>query len=110
MAEFVRQASGICRTADQSRKRATEGLGEGEEGADPPTEMTALVSPVNTMVAELAALGEPKRAAAQIKAIISSFEVGTAFLEAHPSSPKVALSFAKADRLALGYGLSDCSI
>jgi hypothetical protein len=113
-AEFRKQAGAICENAQKERKEGQkEAVAKGEEaGSAEEAKVTteALLAPVRTMTAELSELGAPKGQEKQVQAIVAAFEAGIASLEANPTSPQAASAFAKADKLAIEYGLTDCVI
>lgn len=110
---FVEEASAICVEADEERQQGTDDLVDGDE-VDPSEEAEvvsdALVAPVQTMAEELGDLGPPKGDEKQVEAIVAAFEAGAAKAEADPVGSEAELPFAKANELALEYGLSDCTI
>jgi len=110
---FVEEANAICVEAEEERKQGTDDLVDGDE-VDPSEEAEvvseALVSPVQTMAEELGDLGPPKGDEKQVEAIVAAFEAGIAKAEADPVGSESGLPFAKANELALEYGLTDCTI
>lgn len=112
--EFARRANAICRNAAAQRREAQkEAIAKGEEVArseEAKVAMEALVAPVGSMTEELAELGAPKGEEKQVEAIIAAFEAGIESLEANPVSSHAATAFARADKLAVEYGLTDCVI
>jgi hypothetical protein len=111
--QFVREANAICADATAERASASKDLAasdgdggeaESEEAAD------ALVAPVRIMSDELADLQAPRGDARAVGAIVAAFEAGAAKVEADPVAPDVAFAFARADRLALEYGLAACLV
>lgn len=99
--------------AEEERKQGTDDLVNGDE-VDPSEEAEvvseALVSPVQAMAEELGDLGVPNGDEKQVEAIVAAFEAGVAKVEADPVGSESGLSFAKANELALEYGLTDCTV
>ncbi|HVQ57395.1 MAG TPA: hypothetical protein VMS60_00670 [Solirubrobacterales bacterium] len=110
---FVEEANAICVEAEQERKQGTEDLvddGDVDPSEEAEVVSEALVSPVQTMTEELGDLSPPKGDEKQVKAIVAAFEDGVAKVEADPVGAEEKLPFAKANELALEYGLTDCTI
>ncbi|HEX5610839.1 MAG TPA: hypothetical protein VFX45_12200 [Solirubrobacterales bacterium] len=108
--EFVMQANEICVEADEERKQASEDARDSSAG---PTEEVlavneALLEPVKSMVGDLEELGVPRGEEKRVGAVVSAFEAGVAKVEAPAVAPLDA--FAEANKLALAYGLTDCTI
>jgi hypothetical protein len=108
--QFVEQANAICRAAERERDAASKaGAEEGLKEADFVTE--AVLPSIQSMTDELGGLGAPKGDEEQVEAIVTAFEEGIEKLEEEPSVQGASdAAFAKANRLAEGYGLSDCQI
>jgi hypothetical protein len=113
-AAFVKQANGICARAQDERKKGTKEAASAASGVDESEEedalADALLEPVKTMTGELDDLGPPKKHEEQIGAIIAAFEDGTEKLETDLGSSQAPNAFAKADKLAVRYGLTACII
>jgi hypothetical protein len=110
---FVEEANAICVEAEEGRKQGTEDLvndGEVDSSEEAEVVSEALVSPVQTMTEELSDLGPPKGDEKQVEAIVAAFEAGVAKVETDPVGAEARLPFAKANELALEYGLMDCTI
>lgn len=110
---FVEEANAICVEAEEERKQGTEDL-VNDDDVDPSEEAEvvseALVAPVQTMTEELSDLGPPKGDEKQVEAIVAAFEAAVAKVEADPVGAEAKLPFAKANGMALEYGLTDCTI
>lgn len=111
-ATFVQQANAICVNANKERSQATKDLeDEGSGGADEATAGTeSLTAPVQAMAEEIGDLGAPKGDEKEVKAIVDAFEAGVVQLDEDPVGPGAASAFTKANEMAAGYGLSDCSV
>jgi hypothetical protein len=111
-ADFAKQANAICAKAEEERNKGSKELADKEVASPEEAEVAseALLGPVSTMTEELGELGPPKGDEKQVEAIISAFEAGLAKLEAEPTSERSAFAFAKANELALDFGLTSCTI
>jgi hypothetical protein len=111
--EFVKQANKSCLSAEEERKLHSEdlsGAGEGSLSEEEKEVTEALVAPVEAMTEELRGLGPPRDDAKEVKAIIAAFEAGIRRVEREPTGSGSVSAFAKANELALDYGLTDCTI
>jgi hypothetical protein len=113
---FVKQANEICAHATDEREAAMKDVfKEGSQGSsDEELEhyvSDAVVPPIQDMTDELDGLGVPKGEEKQVEAMLNDFETGIEKLESDPSSSLNPTDvFAKADKMALANGLTDCTI
>jgi hypothetical protein len=113
---FVKQGNEICVHATDEREAAMkEVFKDGSQGSsDEELEhyvSDAVVPPIQDMTDELDGLGVPKGEEKQVEAMLNDFEVGIEKLESDPSSSLNPTDvFAKAYKMALANGLTDCTI
>ncbi len=111
--QFVAQADGICASAKAEQEElgkefAEQGEADGSE--DPESVMQEILDPVAKMTDDLADLGPPVGQEKEVEAIIAAYEDGIAKLEAELAGEGTVSAFDKANELAEGYGLEDCTI
>lgn len=108
--QFVQQANSICKNAEAERNEAMREAVDGEpEAAEFVTE--AALPPVQQMTEELGDLGAPVGDQKEAQAIIGAFEAGIKKIEADPTDLTAGVgAFDHANKLALEYGLVDCTI
>jgi hypothetical protein len=116
--EFVKQANAICAKTNQELIKTSEdftkekNLSESSQPTDAQLgELTNLVMPaINQQVEELRALGAPAGDEAEVDAILSAVEVAIEEGEQDPATIYGADggAFARANRLAVAYGLEKC--
>jgi hypothetical protein len=109
---FAEQANTICRNAESEREKVvTEATEEGKDSDQASLVTEVALPPIQKMIEELKALTPPKGDEKKVQAIIAAFEKGVVELEANPADFAADVNaFAKADRLAEEYGLTDCGI
>jgi hypothetical protein len=113
-AEFTKQGNSICKNSAEEREAKTSEAAKEDKGGSEEEEFETFVAdaalpPIQDMTEELAGLGVPKGDEKEVEAMVVAFEVGVEKLEANPrtlSGP----AFAKADKLAEDYGLTECKI
>lgn len=116
--EFLKQANAICADTNQELIKTSEeftkekNLPENSRPTDAQLgELTKLVMPaINRQVEELRALGAPAGDEAEVNAILSAVEVA---MEEGEKDPATIFgvdggAFAKANRLAIDYGMEKC--
>lgn len=116
--EFLRQANAICAKANQELVKTSEdftkekNLSESNQPTDAQLgELTKLVMPaINRQVEELRALGAPAGDEAEVDAILSAVEGAIEEGEQDPAAIYGADggAFARANQLAVDYGLNKC--
>jgi len=111
---FVKQGNEICHRATEERKQGTKEAVAKAAEADASDEVQVftetLLAPVETMTEELGDLGPPKREEKQVEAIIAAFEGGTEKLEAEPGLAEAPSAYLEANKLAMRFGLTECTI
>jgi hypothetical protein len=108
-AEFIREATSICRSADSEQDKALRDAA----GGDPElSELTVdALSPVESMTEELGELNPPPGDTKEVNALIEALEAGAAKVKANPADPAISTTaFAEANDLAEAYGLAECIV
>lgn len=106
--QFVKEADEICTNAQKERAEQSDELRESDDSEE--EVMQKLLEPVEGMVSEISDLGPPKGEEKEVEAIIAAYEAGIEQLESEPAGQNTVSAFDKANKLAEGYGLTDCTI
>jgi hypothetical protein len=120
--EFLKKGNAICRKANQDVNKAGRlifltGVKKGQKPSGPPPAAkfkkfadTILIPSIQSQINQIRALGVPPGDQAQVKAILDAAQAALnkgkqdpTLLEGNKSTP-----FAKANKLALAYGLTVC--
>lgn len=108
---FLKQGNQICLQATKERDTKTTELAK-ENPKVSPEELIdeAALPPTENMVSELNGLGVPKGDEKQVEAIITGLEEGIEAVEANPKKALGSEAFEAANKAAVAYGLTECTI
>lgn len=113
-AEFVKEATAICRKGEEERGEVFKRLSQKYAGKQPSLKtreeaVLKLIEPYRQQTEQLAELTPPKGDEAQVEAIVAAMESGVERAEGSPASLLSSGSlFQKANKLATDYELSRC--
>jgi hypothetical protein len=116
-AEFIKQASQICRKGVAKKEEAVLSLAKlAAEGGKPPSQQaveklaTVVIFPTyNDILDQMAQLEPPQGDEAKIQAIITKYEADLKTAEAEPIKASKENLFADANDLGEAYGLESCT-
>ena len=107
--EFIQEATAICAEAEAERQETFQQVSDEKPTVEDITNST--LPGLEKMLEELDDLGPPTKDSQKVTNIISAYEAGIEKIEADPENLVAVINtFTDANKLALEYGLSNCSI
>jgi len=108
---FLKQGNQICVSTTKERETAVTDFAKENPEAGPEEFVSeAALPPTEKMVDELDGLGVPKGDEKEVEAIVSGFEKGIEKVEANPKEALGSDAFEAANKAAVAYGLTECTI